>query len=77
MGKGKGSITRAIVRVAKFRPFMFFQGHYPRSITKVALFFSDRTKIPLGTVVSQNDRLFFGLGNGTHPYQAYSATRLR
>lgn len=76
MGKGKGSVTRLLVRVPKFKPFIYFSGHYPASIAKVANSFYFKTRIRLGLSLSYNSRLFYGLGSGKHPYQTFISKKL-
>lgn len=77
MGKGKGRFSRLVVRVAKFRPFIYFSGHYNVSLYKVASNFSKKTRVLLKQSNLNNDRLLFGLGRGNHPYSTYVPTKLR
>lgn len=76
MGKGKGGLTRPVVRVGKFKPFIYFRGHYTSSVNKVSKAFFFKTRIRLGSSISVNDRLFFGLGSGKHPYQSLISHKL-
>lgn len=77
MGKGKGKVSRSLVRVPKFKPFIYFTGHYNISISKVANNFSKRTRLLLKPSNLNNDRTLFGLGKGNHPYSTYNFTKLR
>mgnify|MGYP006162206153 CR=1 FL=1 len=69
MGKGKGNLTRPAIRVKKLKPFIYFCGHYPSSIKKLAYNFSKKTNLNLKTHLVIDDRPYFGLGRGGHPYQ--------
>lgn len=43
MGKGKGSFVREAIKVKKFRPFIYSNGHRLKSLTKLASRFSVKT----------------------------------
>lgn len=77
MGKGKGKITRYLIRVPKFKPFIYFNGHYGTSISKVATYFSSRTRVIIKVSNLNNDRSLFGLGKKNHPYSTYKSTKLQ
>lgn len=68
MGKGKGKITRPAIRVKKFKPFIYFKGIYTPSIEKFTKVFAEKTNLSLRVFIVENDRTFFGLGRGNHPY---------
>jgi hypothetical protein len=77
MGKGKGRVSRLVIRVSKFKPFIYFSGHYSVSLSKITTSFSKKTRILLKQSTLNNDRLLFGLGRGNHPYSTYIPTKLR
>lgn len=76
MGKGKGAITRYIIRVNKFKPFIYFIGCYPRSIEKLSIQFSNKTRILLKSHLLVNTRQFSGLGSKNYPYNPLFSMRL-
>lgn len=43
MGKGKGSFIREAIKVKKFRPFIYSNGHRLKSLIKLASQFSNKT----------------------------------
>lgn len=77
MGKGKGALTRYLIRVQKFKPFLYFGGCYPESINKLSNTFSSKTRVLLKSHILMNDRSFVGLGPNNHPYTPLSFTRLK
>ena len=76
MGKGKGKVTRPAIRVKKFKPFIYFKGVYTPSIEKFTKVFAVRTNLSLRVFLVENDRTFFGLGRGNHPYFVLINSRL-
>lgn len=76
MGKGKGAITRYLVRVNKFKPFIYFLGCYPKSIMKVSNSFSKKTRILLNSHILLNERQFTGLGPNNYPYYPLISMKL-
>lgn len=77
MGKGKGALTRYVIRVQKFKPFIHFSGCYPESITKLSSIFSSKTRVLLKSHILLNDRSFTGLGPNNHPYTPLMFTKLK